>query len=118
MEHLHSTPLRTTWISTLGKVKVAIRGNDFSFIETEYESDSFFNPVAVNFGNHELKKSRVEVTVTGEMTEFDKYVEFYGPRGLDSDKNLQEEIEKNKGYGEAVDPIWKEYPESRHGKDR
>lgn len=62
----------------------------------EYESDSFFNPVAVNFGNHELKKCKVEVTVTGEMTEFDKYVEFYGPRGLDSDKNLQEEIEKNK----------------------
>lgn len=92
-----------------GKVKVAIRGNDFGFIETEYESDSFFNPVAVNFGNHELKKCKVEVTVTGEMTEFDKYVEFYGPRGLDSDKNLQEEIEKNKDtakplilYGKSI----------------
>lgn len=79
-----------------GKVKVAIRGNDFGFVETEYESDSFFNPTAVNFGNHGLKKCTVEVTVVSEMTEFDKYVEFYGPRGLDSDKNLQEEIEKNK----------------------
>ena len=95
-----------------GKVKVAIRGNDFGFIETEYESDSFFNPVAVNFGNHELKKCKVEVTVTGEMTEFDKYVEFYGPRGLDSDKNLQEEIEKNKDTAEPLILYGKSIPEA------
>ena len=101
-----------------GKVKVAIRGNDFGFIETEYESDSFFNPVAVNFGNHELKKCRVEVTVTGEMTEFDKYVEFYGPRGLDSDKNLQEEIEKNKDTAKPLILYGKSIPKAGTGKDR
>lgn len=95
-----------------GKVKVAIRGNDFGFAETEYESDSFFNPTAVDFGNHGLKKCTVEVTVVGEMTEFDKYVEFYGPRGLDSDKNLQEEIEKNKDTAKPLILYGKNEPDA------
>lgn len=95
-----------------GKVKVSVKENSIGYIETEYESDSYFNPVLIDLGNHSLSECEVEISVVDEMTEFDKYIEFYGPRGVDSDNRLQEEIEKNRDEAAPQVYFGKSFPET------
>ena len=85
-----------------GTITVSIEGNDFGYMETEYASDNYLNPVLINFKNHALAECEVKVTVKGDEAEFDRYVEFYGARGLDSDINLDDVINKKK---DTADPI-------------
>lgn len=85
-----------------GTITVSIEGNEFGYMETEYTSDNYLNPVLINFKNHALTECEVKVTVKGDEAEFDRYVEFYGARGLDSDMNLDDVINKKK---DTADPI-------------
>ena len=94
-----------------GTIRVWIDGNDFGYMNTKYVSDNLFNPVLINFKNHKLKECEVTVMVYGDEAEFDKYVEFYGARGLDSGLMQGTTIRNQKDTADPIIIYGKSIPE-------